>query len=242
MKFNISNKKEFIGNILNPISCINDKTVIKIEKDKISSITAAADGTLILHSEFFTTIDSEKSINIPDIKKLIRVFESVDSESLELEINSNNIKYASENFKFTYHLLEDGIIKSPSINVKKINDLKFDMVFTVKEEKLTALFKGSSFTTETNKLYIFIENNKIYGELGDKSRHNSDNFQCTLADKFEGTPINKVIPINFDTFRLINFNKCSEVEFSINVNFGVVKIVMNKENTKLTYIVSALVN
>ena len=130
----------------------------------------------------------------------------------------------------------------PSINVKKINELKFDTSFSVPENKLNALFKGASFTTETNKLYIYVENNKIFGELGDKNRHNSDNFQCMLTDTFEGSPLSKVIPINFETFRLINFNKTANIHFSINIALGVIKIVLTKNNTALTYIVSALIS
>lgn len=242
MKLSIPNKKDFISNVLNPVSNLNDKTIIKIDKNKISSITASNDATLVLYSETEINIDAERSINIPDIKKLVRVLECVDTEHLDLEVSSNNIKYAGDNFKFTYHLLEDGIIKIPSINVKKINELKFDTTFKVTENMLSSLFKGSSFTTETNKLYIYVENNKVYGELGDKTRHNSDNFQCVLANEFTGTALTKTIPVNFETFRLINFNKCSDIEFAINVGFGVIKIVLNKDKTKLTYIVSALIN
>ena len=242
MKLKLASKKEFISNILSPISNLNDKTVLKIEKDKISSITASNDATLILYSETSIEAESERSINIPDIKKFARVLECVDTDAFELDVTSNNIKYAGGNFKFTFHLLEDGIIKPPAINIKKVNDLKFDTIFKVQETKLTSLFKGSSFTTETNKLYIYFEDNKIYGELGDKNRANSDNFQCVLADTFTGTALNKTIPINFDTFRLISFGKCNEVEFAINTSLGVIKIVLVKDKTRLTYIVSALIN
>jgi len=242
MKLKIDNKKDFIGNVLGPISNLNDKTVIKVEKNKMSSITASNDATLVLYSETDVEADSDKSINIPDIKKLVRVLECVDNENVTLDISSNNIKYSGDNFKFTYHLLEDGIIKLPSINVKKINDLKFDTTFKVSESRLSSLFKGSSFTTETNKLYIYFENNKIHGELGDKMRQNSDNFQCVLAETYEGVALAKTLPVNFETFRLINFNKCQDIEFAINVGFGVVKITLNRNKTKLIYIVSALIN
>lgn len=242
MKLKIDSKKDFVSNVLTPISFLNEKTILKIEKNKISSITAANDATLILYSETQADCDFDKNLNIPDIKKLTRVLETVDSDSLNIDITNNSIKYNSNNFKFTFHLLEDGIIKSPTINVSKINALKFDTKFKVSENRLSALFKGASFTTETNKLYIYTENNKIYGELGDKNRHNSDNFQCVIADSYEGVALTKVIPINFDTFRLINFNKCPNIEFSINTAFGVIKTTLQKDKTKLTYIISALIN
>ena len=242
MKLIIDNKKDFIGNVLGPISNLNDKTIIKIEKNKMSSVTASNDATLVLYSETDVQADFDKSLNVPDIKKFVRVLECVEDENIPLDITSNNVKYTNDNFKFTYHLLEDGIIKLPSINVKKINELKFDTTFKVSESRLSSLFKGSSFTTETNKLYIYFENNKIYGELGDKMRQNSDNFQCVLSETYDGAALNKTIPINFDTFRLINFNKCQDIEFAVNIGFGVIKITLVKNKTKLIYIVSALIN
>lgn len=242
MKLKIDSKKDFISNVLGPVSNLNDKTIIKLEKNKISSITASNDATLVLYSETEVACDFQKSINIPDIKKFVRVLECVDNDTVELDINSNNLKYTSDNYKFTFHLLEDGIIKLPSINIKKVNDLKFDTTFKVNESRLNSLFKGASFTTETNKLYIFTENGKIFGELGDKTRHNSDNFQCVMSDTFEGTPLTKTIPINFETFRLINFNKCQDIEFKINCSLGVIKVTLNRNKTRLTYIVSALIN
>jgi len=242
MKLKIKNRKDFITNILGPISNLNDSTVIKVEKDKISNITASQDATLVLYSETECNTDGERNLNIPDIKKFVRVLECVDSEDLEFDVLSNNIQHNSESFKFKYHLLEDGIMKIPSINIKKINDLKFDTTFKVSEAKLSTLYKGASFTTETNKLYIYFENNKIYAELGDRNRHNSDNFQTIIADTYEGSSLSKTIPINFETFRLINFNKSSDIQFAVNVNYGVLKISLTKGNTKLIYIVSALIN
>lgn len=243
MKVSIKSKKDFISNVLNPISSLNDKSIIKIEKSKISSVTASNDSTLVLYLETPVESDGDRNVNIPDIKKLIRVLDCIEDESVDIDVSSNNIKYAGENFKFTYHLLEDGIIKVPAINVNKIkNELKFDTTFKVPESKLQSLFKGASFTTETNKLYIYSENNRICGELGDKTRQNSDNFQCVLATEHQGNPLSKTIPINFETFRLINFNKCGDIEFAVNMGYGVIKITLVKDQTKLIYVVSALIN
>lgn len=242
MKLKISNRKDFISNVLSPISNLNDSAIIKVEKNVISNITASQDATLILYTESICECDDSRNLNIPDVKKFIRVLECVESDDVEFEILSNNIQHNSSSFKFKYHLLEEGIVKLPSINIKKINDLKLDTVFDVAESKLNTLFKGASFTTESNKLYIYLENNTVFGELGDRNRHNSDNFQTILSTTYEGTALPKTIPINFETFRLINFNKCSDIKFSINIQFGVVKISLSKGNTNLIYIVSALIN
>ena len=236
MKLSIPNKKDFISNVLNPVSNLNDKTIIKIEKNKISSITASNDATLVLYSETEVNIDADRSINIPDIKKLVRVLECVDTEHLDLEVSSNNIKYAGDNFKFTYHLLEDGIIKIPSINVKKINELKFDTTFKVTENMLSSLFKGSSFTTETNKLYLYTQDGRLKGELTDRARHNTDVFALDLGEaNFDLSPL----PVNFDNIKLLSFIG-EDINFGINTEYGVTVIDISNTNIKLKYIITSL--
>ena len=103
------------------------------------------------------------------------------------------------------------------------------------------MFKGSTFATETSKVYIYEEDNKIFSELGDRSRHNSDNFVCKLSEDYEGN-IEKPLPVNFDSFRLVSFNGSGEVKFSVNTNMGVITCNFNKGETELIYIISALIN
>ena len=97
MKLIIDNKKDFIGNVLGPISNLNDKTIIKIEKNKMSSVTASNDATLVLYSETDVQADFDKSLNVPDIKKFVRVLECVEDENIPLDITSNNVKYTNDN-------------------------------------------------------------------------------------------------------------------------------------------------
>ncbi len=245
MKLTVNNKKDFINSLLGSISNLNDSCVLKVEDGKISATLASTDSTLFLFADIPAQLDGSKTINIPDVKKFVRVLESVnlsDEEPLVLTLNSNNIKFANDDYKFTYHLLEDGIIKAPTVSLKRISELNFDTTFKISESEVSNLMKGSSFATDTNKLYIYCENNKIYGELGDKTRHNSDNFQCILAKAYEGVTLTKAFPVNFETFRLINFSKAKDIEMSICNAKGVIRVNINKGDTKLIYIVSALIN
>ena len=138
-------------------------------------------------------------------------------------------------------MLDDGIIKQPSLNIDKIDNLNFNTKFSVKENDLNTLFKGSSFATETSKVYIYEENGKIYSELGDRSRHNTDNFVCSLSDNFEGS-IQNPLPVNFDSFRLVSFSGSAEVNFNINTEMGVITCKFKKGEAELIYIISALIN
>jgi hypothetical protein len=237
----IKNKKDFISNFLNPVSNLNDACILEIVDNVLISTLASTDGTIVCKSTIEVESDINTKINIPDIKKLIRVLEIIPSAEIELKLNENNISYNENGYRFRYHLLDDGIIKQPSLNVEKVNKLNFDTSFNVKENDLSTLFKGSSFATETSKIYIYEEEDKIFGELGDRNRHNTDNFVCILSDVYEGNLI-KPLPINFDSFRLISFNNSKDIKFNINTEMGVITCTFQKGDTSLIYIISALIN
>ena len=238
----IKNKKDFVSNFLGPVSNLNDACILSIEGNSISCTLASADATIVCKSKMEIDSDiSDVKLNLPDIKKLVRVLDIIPSAEIVLQINENNISYNKDGYKFKYHLLDDGIIKQPSLNVEKINKLNFNTKFTVKENDLNTLFKGSSFATETSKVYLYEEGDKIYSELGDRSRHNTDNFVCSLSDSFEGN-IEKPLPVNFDSFRLVSFNGSREVNFNINTEMGVITCLFKKGDAELIYIISALIN
>lgn len=67
------------------------------------------------------------------------------------------------------------------------------------------------------------------------------NFICKLSDDFEGS-IEKPLPINFDSFRLVSFNGSREVNFSVNTDMGVITCNFKKGDAELIYIISALIN
>jgi hypothetical protein len=238
----IKNKKDFVSNFLGPVSNLNDACILSIESNSMSCTLASADATIVCKSsiEVDTDLDNVK-LNLPDIKKMVRVLDIIPSTEIELQINENNISYNKNGYKFKYHLLDDGIIKQPNLNVEKIKKLDFNTKFIVKENELNTLFKGSSFATETSKVYIFEEDGKINGELGDRSRHNTDNFICELSNEFEGN-IEKPLPVNFDSFRLVSFSGSREVNFSVNTDMGVITCNFKKGDAQLIYIISALIN
>jgi len=239
----IKNKKDFVSNFLKPISNLNDACILSINDNLLTCTLASADATIVSKSTIEVETDlKESKLNLPDIQKLIRVLEIIPTADVELKINENNISYSNNGYKFKYHLLDDGIIKQPSLNVEKVNKLNFNTKFKVGENNLSTLFKGSTFASETTKVYLYEEDGKIYSELGDRNRHNTDNFICVLSDVFEGDSINKPLPINFESFRLISFNGSKEVIFNINNEMGVITCNFVKGNTSLIYIISALIN
>jgi len=234
-ELNLPRRGEFLT-FLDAVSKISDSAIFNVREDKLTSLVSSIDNTLILYSEYTVPSSFEDTLNIPDIKKLSRVLDTLETDDITLKINSNNIEYSGSNVKFQYHLFEEGFLTNPSINLDKINKFEFDVEFTLDKPLLQRIFKGSTFASETNKIYFYIEGGELMAELTDRARHNTDNFTISLG------PVNftlKPTPINFDNIRLLT-SISNEFKVKINTEYGVVVFEIEADGIKLKYIISAL--
>lgn len=237
-RINLPNKKEVIK-FFDSISKINESCILTLdsEKGELTSLVSSPDNTLIFYS-ILSNIESTRSatLNIPDIKKLTRVLESVQSDDIEINLNSNNLEYAGKGLKFKYHLFEDGFLTKPSISIEKIKSFESDIKFTLKKDTLNNLIKSSAFTTDSNKIYFYTESGSLKAELTDRARHNIDTIVVDLGEvEFTLSPV----AINLDNIKLIT-SLTDSIEFGINTNYGVVVIDIVAEHTKLKYIITSL--
>jgi hypothetical protein len=191
---------------------------------------------LILYAILNHTNESERSLCIPDLKKLNRVLDCINSDEIELQVNQNNLEYKSPEIKFKYHLFEDDFIAPPSVKPEKIMSFDTDFSFELVKEDFSKINKASTFTTETNKIYFYLEDGMVKCELTDKARHNTDSFQLQVGKNIIGTEL-KNLPINFDNFKLINSDN---VNVSINNKYGVLIFDIDQGPLKLRYILSSL--
>jgi hypothetical protein len=235
----IQNRPEFLK-FLEAISKINESAIVNVqegEPGKLSCLVSSTDNTLILLAE----LDSAESNfsgtnNIPDIKKLIRVIDSINSKNITLNVNSNNYEYKGNSIKFKYHLYEDGLLSKPTINIEKIKSFKYDISFSITKEILQAIIKGSTFATETNKVYLFTEDGLLKAELTDRARHNTDALCIDLGEvDFELKPI----PLNLDNIKLL-LTIDQVINIGINTDYGVSVIDIQTDAIKLKYIITSL--
>lgn len=241
MKITIPDKKVFINSFLSPISKISDSCVINISESGLSCVTCTPDAAIILHSHFNLDIDIDKSfdLNIADIKKVYKAFECISSDSFVFNVDKNNISYNGTEIRFKYHLLEDGIITKPKINVTKISGLEFPLKFTIQYKSLVELLRGSTFATESNKLYVYSENNKIFGDLTDKARHNVDSMSIPLCE-YTGPEI-QTICLNFELIRIISGVRVKQLECRVNPKIGIIVFQTSETPVKTQYIASSLI-
>ena len=232
----LKSKNEYLK-YLDTVSKIIDTGVIfEIKENKLVSLASSLDSTLILHSEYTSDFNFSDTLNIPDVKKLRHVLDTIEEESIAIEVNNNNLQYSGNGVKFKYHLYEEGFITKPNINIDKINKFKFDVNFSLNKATIQRLFKGSTFANETNKIYFYTENKNLMAELTDRARHNTDNFTLSLGKvDFELEPI----AVNLDNIRLISLLN-DDIRVKINTEYGVVVFDIEENNIKLRYIISAL--
>lgn len=78
----LKSKSRFLK-YLDTVSKIIDTGVIfEIHEDKLVSLASSLDSTLILHSEYKSDFNVTDTLNIPDVKKLRHVLDTIEEESL----------------------------------------------------------------------------------------------------------------------------------------------------------------
>ena len=243
MNLEIKDRDNFLNNFVIPLSKVADSAVINVLKGKLSTLISTSDNTIIVHSEYEDDkINAIATLNVPDLKKLCRVISCIDEKSFKLDISSNFIGYSSNNVRFKYHLYDDGIIPSPKLSMNKLNSLEFDGKFTLPLTSVLNLIKGSSISTETNKIYLSVKDSLVFGELTDKTRSNIDSYGINISDNYQGTQFAIAIPLNFEIFRIISSMKYKELQAQLITKMGVMTLDLNLDNSKFKFVISALAN
>lgn len=237
-------KKDFAENFLAVIGKAIDVVSIKITNTGMYTVCNKPDSSIILLGKYNYNfnISEDVSLNIGDIKKLLRVLDCIDEDNLNFKINSNHLLYKSDKLQFKYHFLDDSIVPKATLKREKIESLKNDTFFDIDGKKLQEILKASSFTTETNKIYIYGQNGGVSCELGDKEKSNTDSISMKLSDNLEGAPLTNVIPFNLDIFRLFSGVKFEKARVGINNTYKIMSFYIKPtDNTEFTFVISGLV-
>lgn len=241
MDLKIKNRDFFIRYFLQPISKVSDSCCAVIESNKISAVVSSPDNSIILNVKYTLDLESvsNETLNIPDIKKLIRALDAIDEESISLKVDKNNISYKNNNISFKYHLLENGVINRPKINVEKINSVKIDTKFALTEKALSDIIKASTFSIESNKAYFYTNEGKVFVELTDRARPNMDSFSTEASQEYTGSEI-KSICLSLEVIRIISTNKVKQINCKINSELGIVIFEYGNNILNTQFIVSSL--
>lgn len=243
MLIKINNKNSFVNNFLAPVGKLTENTVVKVKPTGMSSISTSSDGTLIVSCNIDQTNDVSDTmyLNVPDINKFVKVLSCVEEDSINLTFNNNNIEYKSNNVGFKYHLLEDGIIDPPSVDLNKIKKIDFPFRFTTEQNIINQLIKGSTFTTDTNKIYFSTSEGKVLGSLTDRQRHNTDSYTQLLAGEYRGDELKKELALSFETIRIISSIRFNKLIVSVNPELNVFLFKIETDDTTIIVVSSGYV-
>lgn len=244
------NKEIFSNQFLSPISKIvgdddaNKGCVIDVAPQKITSLCNTKDGQIILFSTINTPtglVDNEHvHLNVYDIRKFIKLLDCIPEENVKLQINSNHLGYKSSKINFKFHLMDDGVIRKSIVSVDKIDKLTFDSEFILSKSKLDEIMKISSFTEDSNKLYLNCDGEEVKGELTDKTKPNIDTVNIQMAQSFVGNKFNN-LPISLDVLRKLSGIKFNDLNIKVNTQTKVLMMELSSNDCLLKYIATALV-
>ena len=165
-----------------------------------------------------------------------------DDDEIVFTIQSNHLSYKTSKLQFKYHFLDDSIVPKVTLKKEKIEALQNDTFFDIEYKKLQEVLKASSFTTDTNKIYIYGQTDGVYCELGDREKSNTDNITLKLTDTIEGQGLTQVIPFNLDIFRILTGVRFDRARIGINTKFKVLSFYVRPTNdTEFTFVISGLV-
>ena len=241
-------KTKIIDQFLVPISKVATDCSLSITNKTIQSLVTDSNGSTILFAKLDIDnydIPDNKTINlnIKEIRKLIRVFECIGTDIFTVEVDDNisTLKFKSTDMSFKLHLVLDEAIKKCSLSLSKIEKLNFNTEFILTNTKLSEILKGSTFATETNKVYFFIKDKTVYAELTDKTTEQIDSITYNISDQYTGENLAVALPFSLEILRLLSGIKTNNTVVKINNTYKIIMFEINNPCNTMKLIVPAFV-
>lgn len=242
--------KTVLEKFLKPVSRITESCVLKISDSDLYTICTPQDNTFILYAKLKLPVSiDECKLNLINIKKFLNGLNCLGNDGqFSLNLCNNYIECriqseeTNENSFFKYHLIDDGIIKESSVNVKKIASLGFDTEFIIPQDKIKKIISAYAFTSDVSKIYFYSdEKRRVQCEINDRTMQNVDNLSMFLTDTLKGQDITHPIPVNIEIFKNLITTK-GDIKVRLNAESKVFVFQTNDvEDVELKYIISALV-
>ena len=236
------NRNDFVQQFLLPLSKIADKIVLQINSDGALATCSTADSGVVLCAEYKSVFDIESSVtlNIPDIKKFLKLLDNINEEEIRLVYKGNHLSYTSKSMKFNYYLLEDGYVQRCPVSAAKIQSLNSDSEFVLTSQHLNEILKGQNIASDAGKVYFFIQEENVYAELNDKERQNINNIVYHVCDEYKGTQF-QPLAVDLESLRMLTGLRNSAFTVRINTKINVLMFDIIDINVNIRFAISALV-
>ena len=137
----------------------------------------------------------------------------------------------------------------PQVTPDKFRAFPISFSIKLNRDKLIQLEKGFSFVRDNSgntKVYFYVEDGVLYGELTDYQSDTTDSFRVSLGTDYTGQLIGR-IPIKFDVWTLLDYFN-DEVIFDVSVvkrkslTYNILFIRQLSENLEHNYLIQSLKN
>jgi hypothetical protein len=233
-------KSDIIGSFLTPIGKSSEQCILTLKGDKMTCLSHNVQNGLILYGVYNIggNFDPEINLNIGDVKRLVRVLDCIQEETVTLKIESNKLSYKSKELKFNYHLMEDIVMHRSPIKPEKLNAFQYTTEFDLDAGRIQEILKGSVFAVDSNKMYLYTQDGAVFADLADMTTANTDSIGFKFAESFTGTPITKPMPLHLEAIRLLAGGKFNSIKVKINIDLSVVLFELATANTVIKYILT----
>jgi|AntRauTorckE6833_2_1112554.scaffolds.fasta_scaffold00086_64 hypothetical protein len=236
--------KSFIHNFLIPVANVVDKATLTIKDGRISTVAASKSTGIILSiSQDIDTDIDEMDIGIGNIKKFKIYLDTVTDldNSDELIVNNNTIKYKSDKYRFTFHLLDSSITGKAKISKDLITNWSVDNSFVVSHESIREIIRIKAANKEADKVYFKFVEDGVYADVTDYAITNMDTTGYKIADSFVGNPNATGCPVSFDIIKCLSYHKNTPFKFKY-TNRGGFLIQSIIDDTLISYVISEIKN
>jgi len=230
----IFNTKE-LSILLSSIAKITDQVCITIDVDDcVAKTTVVSEGRDInmlasvdINIELVEGEDDDEvtntDLNIPSVTKLIKAIKSVKDDDISFGIHENHITYVGSDFRFKYHILDDGLIAKEHKNLDRLISMDWDVNFKMSSDTLKSLINYSKIFKDSSKIYIRPNDDVLAYELTDKTRKNVDS---ALIDggEYEGLMNFEFITDMSIFTKFVTPNKI-ELDFGMNETFCKISVI-----------------
>lgn len=188
----------------------------------------------------------DMKLPIIDITKLQKMCEFIKTDTFNLIIEDNVIRYSSDNVKLKFHLAEERIINVPQqVTPAKFKSFNKDFSSTISHEVLSQLEKGFSLVKSTDiKAYFFTDGNSFCGELTDDNTHGMDSFSIKLSENFNSV-LHGRIPVKFESLLAMSLTNDdilieSSVVTRLNFSCTILFFTQKTENLEVSYMLQPM--
>lgn len=171
-----------------------------IHQDYIDSLVLSEDNaSIILYAKVMLLKNSlpneTVTIHVRDLNKFIRLIEYSKEETFTFTIRNNHVYFENSKVGGAKFILDENPVRKINnrISVEWFNRFETYFKATIKRNSLKEVSALASFANNSEKVYLYEENNTIIAELNDKEKVNIDTIKLNLTKEYEGHILGNII-------------------------------------------------